>query len=535
MAASNPGFFPIRQRGDGVIVMAPMLVILLPDPSVGSLRACLNECHGMNVTEAYGVLDVSPQATAAEVEAAYKAAVQAWHPDRFSQNSSMRPLAEAKLKRVLEAYAVLTKPPEVVPESPPSSDYIDSQALYQGFDPRLRMLGRHEIAGRPAEVRLMDFALVTLTARRDQSLRVLEYPYESVLRVSQGSTNWVAAGAIDNGGHRQQVSDQYCLLDVMLPEAVQHRTILSFSFRSDELAQRFARNLIRRIESAQEHAVNRRPSPPPEPVRRSQRSSRSGVFSRPPVSTPPTSRAHAIPPPESLAPLGNPRELRLPAHPGLSILLRMACFVVLALVAIYTVAGLPTAGPISPSVATAEHDDFNVWTEPTAPLPNSPYEICIRLKLPKEMEAASVFDAAEDLRVLVLVDGHEELYPAPQTVDVVDGVAIIRVPVARSAPERELTESIEVHSRCLHRPVYLTVAKPKRGEKPPAPPKAEAGPLEGPQVAVPPQPRQNSAVPDWEPEWQIDTHRIANLRPPAASKSASSPIAIRLASLLWKV
>ena len=489
----------------------------------------------MNVTEAYGVLDVSPQATAAEVEAAYKAAVQAWHPDRFSQNSSMRPLAEAKLKRVLEAYAVLTKPPEVVPESPPSSDYIDSQALYQGFDPRLRMLGRHEIAGRPAEVRLMDFALVTLTARRDQSLRVLEYPYESILRVSQGSTNWVAAGAVDNGGHRQQVSDQYCLLDVMLPEAVQHRTILSFSFRSDELAQRFARNLIRRIESAQEHAVNRRPPPPPEPVRRSQRSSRSGVFSRPPVSPTPSSRAPASHSPESLAPLGNPRELRLPAHPGLSVLLRMACFVALALVAIYTVAGFPTAGPISPSVATTEPDDFNVWTEPTAPLPNSPYEICIRLKLPKEMEGASVFDAAEDLRVLVLVDGHEELYPAPQTVDVVDGVALIRVPVAKSAPERELTESIEVHSRSLRRPVYLTVAKPKRGEQPAAPPKVKAAPLEGPQVAVPPRQRQNSDALNRDRQWLTDAQRIANRRELAALRSVNSPTAIPPATLLWKV
>jgi curved DNA-binding protein CbpA len=38
----------------------------------------------MDYAEALAVLDLKPGATAAEIEAAYKAAVRAWHPDRFS-------------------------------------------------------------------------------------------------------------------------------------------------------------------------------------------------------------------------------------------------------------------------------------------------------------------------------------------------------------------------------------------------------------------------------------------------------------------
>lgn len=61
----------------------------------------------MNLAEAFAVLDVSPEAALAEIDSAYKAAVQAWHPDRFARTPNMQGVAEAKLKRLNEAYSVL--------------------------------------------------------------------------------------------------------------------------------------------------------------------------------------------------------------------------------------------------------------------------------------------------------------------------------------------------------------------------------------------------------------------------------------------
>ncbi|MBP7692127.1 MAG: SUMF1/EgtB/PvdO family nonheme iron enzyme [Anaerolineales bacterium] len=59
----------------------------------------------------YELLDVAPEATQAEIKAAYRIQVQLHHPDRLQQaNETVRRYAEDKLKRINEAYTVLSDP-----------------------------------------------------------------------------------------------------------------------------------------------------------------------------------------------------------------------------------------------------------------------------------------------------------------------------------------------------------------------------------------------------------------------------------------
>jgi len=59
----------------------------------------------------YEILDVSLDATAEQIKAAYRILVQLHHPDRLQQaNDNVRHYAEEKLKRINEAYTVLSDP-----------------------------------------------------------------------------------------------------------------------------------------------------------------------------------------------------------------------------------------------------------------------------------------------------------------------------------------------------------------------------------------------------------------------------------------
>ncbi len=59
----------------------------------------------------YTVLDLSPDATAEQIKTAYRILVQLHHPDRLQQaNDGVRQYAEDKLKRINEAYTVLSDP-----------------------------------------------------------------------------------------------------------------------------------------------------------------------------------------------------------------------------------------------------------------------------------------------------------------------------------------------------------------------------------------------------------------------------------------
>jgi sulfatase modifying factor 1 len=59
----------------------------------------------------YDVLDVPPDATLSQIKTAYRILVQLHHPDRLQQaNSQVRRYAEERLKKINEAYAVLSDP-----------------------------------------------------------------------------------------------------------------------------------------------------------------------------------------------------------------------------------------------------------------------------------------------------------------------------------------------------------------------------------------------------------------------------------------
>ena len=63
------------------------------------------------MTTYYDILDVPPDATLTQIKAAYRILVQLHHPDRLQQaNSQVRRYAEERLKKINEAYAVLSDP-----------------------------------------------------------------------------------------------------------------------------------------------------------------------------------------------------------------------------------------------------------------------------------------------------------------------------------------------------------------------------------------------------------------------------------------
>jgi hypothetical protein len=59
----------------------------------------------MDIHQAVEILGLKPDATLDEAIRAYKAQARIWHPDRFSDNSILRPRAEENIRRVNIAYA----------------------------------------------------------------------------------------------------------------------------------------------------------------------------------------------------------------------------------------------------------------------------------------------------------------------------------------------------------------------------------------------------------------------------------------------
>jgi hypothetical protein len=74
----------------------------------------------MRADEARRVLGVSVQATPADIKAAYRQRVKAWHPDRFGEDARLRAQAEGEVKRIIEAYHVLQHADEEPEPAEPS-------------------------------------------------------------------------------------------------------------------------------------------------------------------------------------------------------------------------------------------------------------------------------------------------------------------------------------------------------------------------------------------------------------------------------
>lgn len=69
----------------------------------------------MDLNEAYRILGIRPGATEAEAKAAYKEQVRLWHPDRYSEGSSLRAVAEANMRQANLAYETVI--PDLVQEN----------------------------------------------------------------------------------------------------------------------------------------------------------------------------------------------------------------------------------------------------------------------------------------------------------------------------------------------------------------------------------------------------------------------------------
>lgn len=84
----------------------------------------------MSAEKAYEILEVSPGASIAEIEQAYRDMVAVWHPDRFANSPRLRAKAEHRLKEINAARDLLDsktkmgrlKTPEV--EGPPIAEVI---------------------------------------------------------------------------------------------------------------------------------------------------------------------------------------------------------------------------------------------------------------------------------------------------------------------------------------------------------------------------------------------------------------------------
>jgi hypothetical protein len=61
----------------------------------------------LTTIECFAVLELPPGASGDQVRAAWRDLVKVWHPDRFAHDPELRRRAEAKLKRVNEAYELL--------------------------------------------------------------------------------------------------------------------------------------------------------------------------------------------------------------------------------------------------------------------------------------------------------------------------------------------------------------------------------------------------------------------------------------------
>lgn len=386
-----------------------------------------------------------------EIDSAYKAAIQAWHPDRFARTPNMQEVAEAKLKRLNEAYSIVSAPRESVQTE--STTFTDDQVLYQGFDPRLRQVGQNEPAGRPAETHVLEHMLVLVTRRAGVFTRVTEYPYETIQRVSHGDTRWQSSDAAKADSTPPPSNPRLCVLEAALPDGPQRRTLVSLTFRDDQAAARFARRMVSALQQ-------NRPGTSTTPRQRSnQEHQRQFAASRTPTadfqrghrSTPPAGYAYLRPPGAWSGWLG-------------------ALFVVLmaALAAVAAAAVLPWPLLQSSEALPFEmspESELVVWTEPDMPAPNQPYTVCIRLQLPPGvLPPDDVYSPVEDLLLVVTASDGTTSYETFKYVPPVTapgGQAEIRIPAPILETSSDAGESLEVYSRLIRRWVSHTVREPR--------------------------------------------------------------------------
>jgi hypothetical protein len=88
----------------------------------------------VDLKQCFEILELNPDASTDEVQQAYKDLVNIWHPDRFATNPRLRRKAEAKLKEINRAYAMvnsfLSSGPDA-PEAAQKQQYKEPRASEQ--------------------------------------------------------------------------------------------------------------------------------------------------------------------------------------------------------------------------------------------------------------------------------------------------------------------------------------------------------------------------------------------------------------------
>ncbi len=201
----------------------------------------------MEIGEALAVLDLKPGASREEIEAAYKAAVKAWHPDRFNHSPAMRDVAEAKLRRLNEAYEVLTNPsgdhqPQSADES--ESEYVDGQVVYLGHDPRLPPVAGNFSKGRPAFVSVESRGVALLIADDPNEPAAMPYPADSVLCLHHAGKTWLAEGAEQFVYDAADRKPDACVLLVRDPNGIERYLVVEVRFRNDYYAKLFVKRAV---------------------------------------------------------------------------------------------------------------------------------------------------------------------------------------------------------------------------------------------------------------------------------------------------
>lgn len=216
----------------------------------------------MDAAEAFAVLDLKAGASAAEIEAAYKAAVKAWHPDRFNHSPDMRDVAEAKLRRLNEAYEVFTQavPEGGQPSAPDNeAEYIDEQIAYVGHDPRLPPISGPYAKGRPGIVSVCPRGVALLVGDDPNDPAPMHYPHESLLCLLHLGKTWLTDGVerfVYDAAYRKP---ELCLLLVKDPNGIEKYLVVELGFRNEYHAKLF-------VKQAVELLGLQVPKPPASPV-----------------------------------------------------------------------------------------------------------------------------------------------------------------------------------------------------------------------------------------------------------------------------
>lgn len=261
---------------------------------------------GVELREAYAVLDLPPGSSPERIREAYRQLVAVWHPDRFAHNPELQASAAEKLKRINEAYAlVLAAESGAAQSDGPAFPYRDEDCRYLGDDVRLRPVSMLELRERRAvvEVTPAGITLATLTGT-GQAEQVVSYSAGTVLWIRKGDRYW---GRIVPAELTWPFPDTHVSMRVSDPEGIVKGFDIRLKFRNAYFAELFRK----RVTSALCLALPSKPAPkPPAPTPAAPKPAPAALVSPPRQSVAMTQRAQ---------PPSKPLTDRLPMAAGIAV------------------------------------------------------------------------------------------------------------------------------------------------------------------------------------------------------------------------